>query len=151
MIPQHRRIVMVGRALARKEQGPLIYSGFDLKHEDAKAAVPTTKYLFAFWYWVPPEQRNPWKVESKVLDLSAQEFAWLATGEIVEVRRNFEFPSSMTPHDLGRELLRTVWEPECIRRLGQIPEVFRGVQPLSKPIEAQRLEHERRSIVIAGS
>lgn len=74
----------------------------------------------------------------------------LATGELEEVRRNFAYPATMSMPDLQRELLRLFWEPECIRRLGEIPEVFRGKSPLSDALGARQLEHARRSIILPG-
>ena len=147
MIPAFRRIIVVGRALSQREQGPLVYSGAELRHPAAaQQAEPTTRYAIAFWYWVPEGHRQPWSGKSAVGDVTAQEAAMLATGVLEEVRRNFTFPQTMHLRAIGEHLLRNVWEPECVRRLGQLPEVFRGANALALAPAAKQLEQERNSI-----
>lgn len=152
MIPAFRRIIVVGRALSQREQGPLVYSGAEMRHpEAARATEPTTRYAIAFWYWVPEGHRHPWSGKSAVPDITAQEAAMLAWGTIEEVRRNFAFPQAMHLRTVGEHLLRNVWEPECVRRLGQLPDVFRGSNPLALAPAAQQLEQDRNRIeVVSG-
>jgi hypothetical protein len=147
VVPAHRRIIAIGKYLSPAEQGPVRWSGFDLYHPEAKAGIVTARLLFAFWYWVPSENRCGWKGKSRVPDLTAQETAMLRTGELEEVRRNVVLPACSMAQ-AGTWLLRAVWEPECIRRLGEIPEVFRGRNPLSQAPSARALEQERGRIVV---
>lgn len=147
MVPAHRRIIAIGRHLSPREQGPVRWSGFDLCHPDAKQGAVTARLLFAFWYWVPAERRVPWGGKSRVPDLTASEAAMLATGELEEARRNVVLPA-ISMAQAGAWLLSSVWEPECRRRLGQIPEVFRGANPLSTAPAARALEQERGRIVV---
>src|SRR5690349_21400186 len=109
-VPNHRRIIGISGGLG-VEPGPLKYSGFNVVHPDAeKLQAPrhplakpgfgsqeqpkgTTTYFTVLWFWVPPKYREPYRWPSRVPDnaLSLQERAWILTGEIEEVRRDYTF------------------------------------------------------------
>jgi hypothetical protein len=143
--------MVVGRALSRSEQGPLIYSGFDVRHPAVSKAARDAeliKFFVVMWFWVPDGQRQPWTGKSRVPDARTFELAALACGELEEERMNFLFPRDM-PTKAATAWLDTRWREKCIQRLGFLPEAFQprdAVEAIVMP-GAQAVEQLARRVV----
>jgi hypothetical protein len=136
---QHfRRIMVVGRALTRSEQGPLIYSGFDVRHptlSKAVAGAELLKFFVVFWFWVPEGKRNAWNGRSRVPDVRPFERQALACGELEEERWNALLPRDM-PTRAATNWFEIRWRAKCVERLGFLPEAYQSrdaVAPIVMP------------------
>jgi hypothetical protein len=147
VIPTFRTIVLCGRALSLAEQGPVRYSGFELVHPACRKGEKHRTGSLVFWIWVPPEKRQSFRRQSLVGDIVDHEKARLATGELIEVRRNYRTPIDL-PLDAMTRWLWPKYLEEAIRQVNFVPEQVVRKAALSLTAGAQQQEQERGRVVL---
>jgi hypothetical protein len=149
VIPIWRTIVLCGRYLERHEQGPMIYSGFDLRHPECARTPKLQRGSLAFWFWVPPKQRRPWAGTSLVPDIKDHERARLAEGELLEVRHNYVTPLGLST-DGFLHWLWPIWIKKSEEQTGFVPEQAVRRMHLDLAPQALKLEQDRSKIILTG-
>jgi len=147
VIPTFRTIILCGRQLTLAEQGPVRYSGFELRHPHCRPGLKDRAGSLAFWIWCPPEKRDSWRGTSLVSDVQDHERARLAEGEIIEVRRNWRAPVGLGTEDLARWLW-PIYLEECLRQVAFIPEQVARKAMLAMTPEQKAEELWQRRIVL---